>query len=66
VRKAAGQGERSRIKGIISDDATANEPRPARFFVDVRTGVYHASLGCPEYTLPQGTWWAYPHYQKKI
>jgi hypothetical protein len=42
------------------------EPRPARFFVDVRTGVYHTSLGCPDYTLPEGTWWAYPHYQKKI
>ncbi len=42
------------------------EPRPVKFFADVRTGKYHGTLGCPDYTLPPEAWWAYPHYQKEI
>jgi hypothetical protein len=42
------------------------EPRPLKYFVDVRTGTYHASVRCPEYTLPSGAWWAFPYYQKDI
>ena len=42
------------------------EERGPRFFADVRTGTYHTSPECPDYTLPRDAWWAYPYYQKEI
>ncbi len=40
------------------------EPRGLKYFVDVRTGTYHTSVGCGAYTLPTDAWWAFPYYQK--
>lgn len=42
------------------------EPRPLKYFADVRTGTYHSTVECPEYTLPREAWSAYPYYQQEI
>ncbi len=42
------------------------EPRPLEYFADVRTGTYHSTVECPDYTLPRQAWSAYPYYQQEI
>jgi hypothetical protein len=42
------------------------EPRPLKYFADVRTGTFHTTVDCPNYTLPREAWWAFPYFQKEI